>query len=151
MNQKGKFFVIWHGVTLSEVGLFLHSWLKLKHSSQDNKAGTMGRKYWDSSKIGYDNGKDVFTKYVSERKKAIEEGKGKKNTYHAENRPISVPTSQENSSPFKCYHTGCIFNTDDEEEYHMNGAQRHLKNPLLYPSKNMVYKPKVRVGKFSLD
>ena len=42
---------------------------------------------------------------------------------------------------FKCYHDGCKcnhncdFQTDNEEEYRNHGAQNHLKNPLLYPSK----------------
>lgn len=106
-----------------------------QNHTQDNKVGTMGRKYKDSSKVRDDNDKDVFLKYVSERKGNIKENFGENSISCIGNRPISVPTSQGNRNPFKCYHRGCEFETDEEQEYRRHGAAKHLKNPLLYPSK----------------
>lgn len=40
-----------------------------------------------------------------------------------------------NNLRYCCYHNGCGFNTDDEMDYRRHGAQKHPKNPLLYPSK----------------
>jgi hypothetical protein len=39
------------------------------------------------------------------------------------------------SEEFKCYHKNCDFSTEDEREYRQHGAQKHTKNPLLYPFK----------------
>jgi hypothetical protein len=39
------------------------------------------------------------------------------------------------SSSFRCYHNGCNFQTEDEREYRRHGTAKHLKNPLLFPSK----------------
>ena len=63
------------------------------------------------------------------------EGSSGNDTLSSGNGPISVPTSQGNSSQFKCYHNGCDFNTKDEQEYQSHGILKNPENPLLYPSK----------------
>lgn len=39
---------------------------------------------------------------------------------------------------FKCYHKGCGFTTNSDQEYRRHGAQSHTKNPLLYPNKHEI-------------
>jgi hypothetical protein len=53
------------------------------------------------------------------------------------NRDAAQDLSSKNSSidSFRCYHNDCDFQTDDEMEYRKHGAAKHLKNPLLYPTK----------------
>jgi hypothetical protein len=41
---------------------------------------------------------------------------------------------------YSCYHVKCNFHTEDEREYRRHGAQKHTKNPLLYPSKTEIEK-----------
>jgi hypothetical protein len=45
-----------------------------------------------------------------------------------------------NGSMFKCYHPGCGYHTDSEEEYLRHGGQKHVENPLLYPSRYEIEK-----------
>lgn len=49
--------------------------------------------------------------------------------------PPQMPSLPSLPSPYYCYHNGCDFQTDDEREYRKHGTAKHLKNPLLYPSK----------------
>ena len=44
-------------------------------------------------------------------------------------------TKDSNNVSYRCYHNGCNFHTDNEEDYRTHGATKHVKNPLLYPSK----------------
>jgi hypothetical protein len=49
--------------------------------------------------------------------------------------PPQMPSLPSQLSPYCCYHSGCDFQTDDEYEYRRHGTAKHLKNPLLFPSK----------------
>ena len=49
---------------------------------------------------------------------------------------LSQPSPlKQSDSLYSCYHIGCGFQTDDEQDYQRHGALKHHKNPLLYPSK----------------
>jgi hypothetical protein len=52
------------------------------------------------------------------------------------NLPLALSHEPSLPSPlFTCYHKGCDFQTKDEKEYSRHGIAKHLKNPLLFPSK----------------
>jgi hypothetical protein len=57
------------------------------------------------------------------------------------NAPFQMPSHPSHPSPtefrglFKCYHSGCDFQTNDPIDYERHGALKHLENPLLYPSR----------------
>ncbi|HEU4447780.1 MAG TPA: hypothetical protein VFR94_24115 [Nitrososphaeraceae archaeon] len=51
-----------------------------------------------------------------------------------------MPSVPSVPSPYCCYHNGCDFQTDDEREYRRHGVAKHLKNPLLFPSKYEIEK-----------
>ena len=45
------------------------------------------------------------------------------------------PTQRTRPSSYSCYHIGCNYHTDNEQEYRNHGGNKHTKNPLLFPSK----------------
>ena len=44
-------------------------------------------------------------------------------------------STKRNNFLYSCYHNNCEFNTNVKEDYEKHGVQRHIDNPLLYPSK----------------
>jgi|GEM_PF-960615 len=104
-----------------------------QNHTQNEGAGTMGRKYSDFGKIRDEDSKKTFIDYISECESDKKESSS--DTLFSGNGPISVPTSQGNGSIFKCYHRDCDFTVDNEKEYVKHGVSKHPKNPLLYPSK----------------
>lgn len=44
-------------------------------------------------------------------------------------------TNDSNNVPYRCYHNGCDFHTNDEKDYHRHAAQKHTGIPVLYPTK----------------
>jgi len=56
----------------------------------------------------------------------------------------SLPNPSNEDTFYSCYHKGCDFQTQDEYEYKRHGAAKHVKNPLLYPSK-------AKLNKYSLQ
>ena len=59
---------------------------------------------------------------------------------HKSHRSQSITDEIEEPTLYSCYHKGCNYHTDDVQEYERHGAQKHLKNPLLYPSKAEIEK-----------
>jgi DNA replicative helicase MCM subunit Mcm2 (Cdc46/Mcm family) len=59
---------------------------------------------------------------------------------HKSHRSQSITAEIEEPILYSCYHKGCNYHTDDVQEYERHGAQKHLKNPLLYPSKAEIEK-----------
>lgn len=50
--------------------------------------------------------------------------------------PIHPPqVTHPTLTSFRCYHKDCEFQTNDEREYKSHATAKHLKNPLLFPSK----------------
>jgi hypothetical protein len=113
------------------------STLTTQNHAQNGEVGTMGHKFSGTHKKTTKNEEKKQLDYISEREN------GKKQTpipNHTRSPQISVPTSHGNIGPFKCYHTNCDFQTEDELDYQNHGALKHLKNPLLYPSKAEIEK-----------
>jgi hypothetical protein len=54
---------------------------------------------------------------------------------HQSHRSQSIRDEIDEPTHYSCYHKGCYFYTDDEGDYRRHVAQKHPKNPLLYPSK----------------
>jgi hypothetical protein len=68
-------------------------------------------------------------------------GSGSHTSHTSHDKPRYIPGSKEgNGSMFECYHIGCEFQTYNKLEYEKHGAQKHHKNPLLYPAKAEIEK-----------
>jgi DNA replicative helicase MCM subunit Mcm2 (Cdc46/Mcm family) len=59
---------------------------------------------------------------------------------HKSHRSQIITKESEEPNPYSCYHKGCNYHTDDVQDYERHGAQKHPKNPLLYPSKAEIEK-----------
>jgi hypothetical protein len=101
--------------------------------SGENNSNSSTLDYGDKGDIN-DKGDDTLeaADNLNEREN---EGKEEKPSF------IRVSSASSPSSPYRCYHNGCVcghtcdFQTDSELEYQKHGAQNHIENPLLYPSR----------------
>jgi hypothetical protein len=104
--------------------------LEKKIYAQNKDGGTEGQKFNNSQVLREENDRDLCIRYLAECENKVKQGVGFSNISSSENKAISVP-----SSPFRCYHVGCNFHTDDVRDYEKHGALKHVENPLLYPSR----------------
>ena len=104
-----------------------------------------GSDWTDWTDLGLD--KHMIGGINKEEKPISEHEKAQIHLANKENTPISTPiypihppaathpTPSDSTSLYSCYHNECDFHTDDEQENQKHGTTKHLKNPLLFPTK----------------